>query len=144
LEGEAGRLHSLKSSSPLNTCHLSAHARNFLAEYDTADSSPSVFKPFLNERDALNRLIGAPRTYDPTKKEQTILDVLKRIQRLERKAQAPNVCLQVENTFDSTSLTGPYGLFKKKSNEMKHIKRRILPTNNQKYEQEMVLNVLSI
>jgi len=123
---------------------LSARARNFLAEYDTANSSPSTFKPFSNERDSLNRLIDGSRTREPGRKDQTILDVLKRIKMLEKKSQVPNVCLQIENGFDSTSLMGPYGLFKKKSNEMRHIKRRILPTNKQKYEQEMVFNILII
>lgn len=120
----------------MKSSYLSARVRNFLAQ---SDSSQAAFKPFLNERDSLNRLIDSPRPHEGPRKDQSVLDVLKRIEKMQRKSQSPNVCLQLENTFDSSSLMGPFGLFKKKSNEMKRIKKRIVPTNKQKYEQDMVL-----
>lgn len=123
---------------------MSARLRNFLAEPSPSDGDEQGFKPFQNERDALNRLIDSSRTVEIPKKDSSIMDVLRRIQKIQRRSQVPNVCLSIDDTFDSSSLIGPYGLFKKKSNEIKHIKRRIVPTNKQKYEQEVVCKALII
>ena len=107
--------------------YLSSRVRDYFRESESLNDNQDEFKPFQNERDTLNRLIGSPIYGDHIKNQQPISKNAKALGAFTKKVSMPHLSLSIDTTINYDSLTGPCGLFKKKTVEMKHVKHRHVP-----------------
>ena len=123
--GNNSILPPIKSYKSTKSSYVSDSLKKFFAEGYPIEDPSSSFKPFRNERDSLNRLIDCPRVI-PLKKEVTLSQVLKNINKLQKYHDSPHVYISFDKE-NPVSFKHIFTLFKKRNYPPVRSKKQISP-----------------